>query len=58
MKKQKIANAAKATGRGLWTGLTVLADVSTNARIREIDDEIKKLQEERDRLTGTLINKH
>lgn len=57
MSKNKITTAAKATGRGLWTGLTVLADVQTNTRIREIDDQIKLLQEERDRLTGNLINK-
>lgn len=58
MQKNKIANAAKATGRGLWTGLTVLADVTTNTRIREIDEEIEKLQAERDRLSASLINKH
>ena len=52
MKQNKITNAAKATGRGLWTGLTVLADASTTIRIREIDDEIAKLQEERDRLSA------
>jgi len=57
MKTDKIKSAAKTTGRGLWTGLTVLADVTTNSRIREIDEEIEKLQAERARLTDTLINK-
>jgi len=57
MKKSTIASAAKTTGRGLWTGLTVLADVTTNTRIREIDEQIEKLQEERARLTDSLINK-
>lgn len=57
MKTDKIKSAAKTTGRGLWTGLTVLADVSTNNRIREIDEQIKTLQEERDRLQASLINK-
>lgn len=48
-------NALKATGRGILTGATVVLNASTNVRIREIDAEIKKLQEERDRLSKSLI---
>lgn len=51
--KEKIMtlkSVLSATGNGLLTATTAIANASTQTRIWEIDAEIAKLQEERDQL--------
>lgn len=53
----KIKTTAKTIGSGLLTGLTLVANAQNNVRIAEIDDEIAKLNEERNTLSARLINR-
>lgn len=48
-------SALTATGKGLLTATTVIANSSTLVRMNEIDEEIAKLQEEKDLLERRLI---
>jgi hypothetical protein len=48
-------SALSATGRGLLTATTVLANAPVHARMTEIDIEIQKLQDERAQLESRLI---
>jgi|1186.fasta_scaffold349230_3 hypothetical protein len=48
-------SALSATGRGLLTATTVLANAPVHARMTEIDAEIQKLQDERAQLESRLI---
>ena len=57
MNKSQFVNGLKKTGSGFLTASALLLDSATNTRIREIDEEIAKLQEERTRLQGTLLRK-
>lgn len=56
MSKSKLKNAASSIGNGLLTTLTVLNNSPVNTRIREIDEEIKTLEEEKARLKTQLIS--
>lgn len=48
-------SAAKSFGNGLLTTATVLHNGPINARIAELDAQMKELQEEKDRLKKDLI---
>lgn len=50
-----IKSALSATGKGLLTATTVIANSTTLVRINEIDDEIARLQEEKALLERRLI---
>lgn len=52
-----IKSAAKNVGSGLLAGLSIVADAQNNVRIAEIDEQIAKLQEERNTLSARLINR-
>jgi len=47
--------AMSSVGNGLLTTATVLHNSGLRTRINEIDEEIKKLQEEKSRLEDQLI---
>ena len=52
-----IKKLAKSTASALGTAATFALDSPSLARIHEIDEEIKQLQEEKQRLQARLINK-
>jgi hypothetical protein len=53
----KIKPVAKKAGSVLLDGFCILADAQNNVRIAEIDEQMRKLQQEKDQLSARLINR-
>jgi hypothetical protein len=51
----KLSSAMSSVGSGLLSASTAILNSPFQTRIAEIDEEIKRLQEERDRLEKKLI---